>query len=41
MNEEEERDTYWQAVRLLNEIITSGNRSRQGLLDELDDDLDE
>jgi hypothetical protein len=41
MKEEQERELYWKAVQALREIISSGNRSAEDILEELEDDLGE
>ena len=40
MNEEEARIKYWEAVEVLNEIIKVGAKTRQEILDELENDLE-
>lgn len=41
MDEKTERNNYWEAVRLLNEIIDEGADDRESLLAELDNDLND
>lgn len=40
MNEEKQRELYWDAVGLLNELIDAGERTREDIIEELENDLD-
>lgn len=40
MNEQEAREKYWEAVALLNEIISAGQESKSEIIDELQTDLE-
>lgn len=41
MTTEQERENYWTAVRELNEIIKAGKRTREDIIEELENDLEE
>jgi len=42
MNEDEARtELYWEATRLLNKYITGGFESKEEVLEELENDLEE
>lgn len=41
MDEDEARLKYWEAVRLLQEWIDNGPDSKDDVIEELDDDLNE
>ena len=41
MDDLKERELYWDAVADLNEIIEAGNMTKERILSELDNDLEE
>ena len=40
MNEEQEREAYWHLVDRVNEHIKQSGRSREEILEELEDDVE-
>ena len=41
MDEEKSRELYWKSVSNLNEIIDSGEESKEDIIEELENDLNE
>lgn len=39
MTAQEERDSYWKIVEALRELIIAGNRSKEEILEEMEEDL--